>query len=259
MKKSNFPNHQKFSSIQNIPLLGVGTIWFGRRWPAANQNWQMPSGEEIQGYMSAAYECGVRMFDTAAAYGLSEKKLGEFFNNNPHILKESFVSTKWGEDFSLTTEQSRIDHSAQNLIHSFDQSLTMLPRINLLYIHQATEAVLADARVKNKMQEYQRTGKIKFTGASISDVTVLENVLERNLIWFDFMQTSAQVVFENPQLVQKIFDKGIAVVVNSPARKSATKTPEQAYKNLATLDCVSVILTGTRTHLKETAEYFEME
>jgi len=256
MKIANFPNHDKFKEL-SLPILGLGTIWMGRRWPANNKEYNIPTQDEISSFLTYAYESDIRMFDTAAAYGLSEEVIGNYFKQNPEIINNVFIATKWGENFDLKTEVSTTDHSISNMEASFSNSLSKLPKIDLLYIHKANEKTLQNTEVRDKMLSYIKSNKIKFAGASISDADELEIVFNKDLLWFDFLQTSAAVLWERPELIKDIFNRGIAIIINSPIRKlSEGITPIEAYLNLANNQNITSILTGTRNHLEETIRYF---
>lgn len=253
---AKFPTDQKFSYLQ-MPILGLGTIWMGRRWPENNKNYQKPSNDEVGKYLSVAYEAGIRMFDTAAAYGLSEEVLGSYFKLNDGLVPEIFIATKWGEDFDLTLEKSKVDQSVSNLLSSFKRSQEYLPKIDLLYIHKADSEVLSGLAIKEGMLSLVGEKKIRFVGASISDVSALEKVVEKDVLWVDFLQTSAPTIRSRPDLIEQVFNKGIAVVVNSPIRKMPEgMTPRESFLELANNPHVSVVLTGSRTHLEDTIEFF---
>lgn len=254
----NLPKTNRFGLFPSMPIIGIGTIWMGRRWPMDNQNYKSPSKEEIETYLKLAYESGIRMFDTAIAYGLSEDNLGRFFNDNSAYISDSFIATKWGEEFDLETEVSTVTHSKEHLIYSMGRSLQKLPKVDLLYIHKANAEVLSNSDIQREMLSLVDNGKIKYTGASISSESDLESIIKSGHLWVDFLQTGANVVRNRPELIESVFNKGIAVVVNAPVRKLPEgMTPKKSYQILAANPYVSFILTGTRTHLKETLAYFE--
>lgn len=252
------PKTIRLKNFPFMPLLGLGTIWLGRRWPVDNVNYIEPSKEEKDMFLLTAYRSGIRMFDTAAAYGHSEKILGIFFKEHLNFLENSFIATKWGEDFDTDTEKLSNDHSIKNLLNSFERSQKYLPKIDLLYIHKADSNVLSNREVQTEMFRLVVKGKIKYTGASISNAQALREIFEKQLLWTDFLQTSANVVIENPSLIESIYNMGIVVVVNSPIRKRSDEnlSPKESYLKLANMPFVSFVLTGTRNHLTETIGYF---
>lgn len=254
---ARLPTGPKFKGL-SIPFLGLGTIWFGRRWPVENKDYEPPSLKEIDSYLSFAYESGIRMFDTAAAYGNSEKILGNYFKMHPEFHDNIFISTKWGEDFEQATETSTVIHTQKQLQLSIERSLSFLPKIDLLYIHKANAQIMANAMIKGEMRSFVDRGAIKYTGASLSREADIVDVLENGTLWVDFIQTSADVVENRPDIISSLFKKGVAVVVNSPFRKRVDKlTPKESYLSFYRNPCVSAMLTGTRTHLRETIGYLQ--
>lgn len=253
----NLPKTNSFTSIPDMPILGLGTIWIGRRWPVGNADYTPPTQDEIETFLTTAYHAGIRMFDTAAAYGKSEERLGDFLRRHPDWAQQIFVATKWGEEFDCETELVSNNHTIDNLRTSFDRSSSVLPKIDLLYIHKADHHVLSDKEIKDEMNRLKELGKIAFTGASISNAAILNDVMANNVLWTDFLQTSADVVAARPDLITVAYENGVAVVVNSPVRKLITPlSPRDAYLTLANNPHVSFVLTGTRTHLDETIGYF---
>jgi D-threo-aldose 1-dehydrogenase len=112
------------------------------------------SDDEAIAILDAAWECGIRYFDTAPHYGLglSERRLGEFLRTKPR--DEFVVSTKVGRllrpnpdddgaldlanDFHVpTTLRREWDFSAAGIRASLDESRERmgLDRIDILYLH----------------------------------------------------------------------------------------------------------------------------
>jgi D-threo-aldose 1-dehydrogenase len=104
--------------------------------------------------LNAAWDAGIRYFDTAPHYGLglSERRLGAFLAAKPR--QEFTVSTKVGRllrpnpagvgllddanDFAVPADQTRVwDFSADGIRRSLDESLQRLglDRVDILYLH----------------------------------------------------------------------------------------------------------------------------
>lgn len=58
--------------------LCLGTVQFGMHYGIHNTLGRQPTEEEVFGILDAALDTGVRMFDTASAYGTSEDLLGRY-------------------------------------------------------------------------------------------------------------------------------------------------------------------------------------
>lgn len=248
--------------------LGVGTLWFGRRWPMDNQSYILPEDREIEDYLDSALEKtanleGAALLDTAAAYGLSETRIGEYFRRRPARFKKTFIVTKWGEEFDLSAQRSVYDHSAEWLQRSVARSLERLGRIDLLLIHGTTVEVLRDANVTSAMQNMKTGGYggIRYVGASISREDVLEQAMARNLLDFaDAIQLPADLFLKRPDLTAALNARGKALMLNSIVRnaaKGAGKSPKQVFAELLGHEVPSMLLIGTRHHLAETIGYAE--
>ncbi|MGI5156594.1 aldo/keto reductase [Microbispora sp. CA-102843] len=109
------------------------------------------SEEEAERALAAAWEAGIRYFDTAPHYGtgLAEERLGRFLRGLPgDAAGEAVVSTKVGrvlvpgqgeeEGFPGRTGYVRVrDYSRDGVLRSLDDSLTRtgLDRFDLVFIH----------------------------------------------------------------------------------------------------------------------------
>lgn len=244
--------------------LGIGTTWFGRPWPPQNPFYTYPDSKEISNYFDKVFskmndkETKV-MIDTSPAYGLSEQKIGDYFENNQELALKSFIATKWGEEFDMSIGISTINHSKDNLIASVKRSLSCLKKIDLLYIHRTSNEVLKNDEVVEEMRKMknQGYGNIHYIGASFSNEDALHAAIKANLInYMDVIQIPAAVFLKRPDLVRVILQKDIGIVLNSPVRKSAKKPPGEIFAELTRYEETSVILTGTRNHLEETIGYF---
>jgi D-threo-aldose 1-dehydrogenase len=131
-----------------VPLteLGLGTAQFGNLY-------RETTAEEAFGAAEAAWEAGVRYFDTAPHYGLglSERRLGSFLATKPR--GEVVVSSKVGrllvpspgtageqddEGFAVPASLRRIwDFSREGVLRSVDATLQRmgLDHIDIAYLH----------------------------------------------------------------------------------------------------------------------------
>jgi len=249
--------------------IGLGTIWFGREWPIGEVSYKDPSFEEIESYFDKAFEImaneeGIIMVDTAAAYGYSEERIGACFRKRYNLLQKTFIATKWGEEFDVSTGESRHDYSKENLIFSVNRSLAHLGKIDLLYIHgtgprDMVLRVLQDSEVIEEAKSMKESHNIKYLGVSISRADILEPAIGEELLEdFDVVQIAVDIYLQRPELVDKLSRQGKAIVINSPIRKGqkilADKNHREIYELLLKDERV-VTLTGTRYHLEETVGY----
>jgi hypothetical protein len=129
-----------------------------------------------------------------------------------------------------------------------------------LYLHKSTTSVLRDCAVAEAMASIKMGGKVRFLGTSVSDVSVLEMAVgEKLLDHFEAIQMPAPIFLDRLDLVNALYEAGKAIVINSPIRKSSKKDPRACYAELLRMSQVSMILTGTRTHLADTVRYANVE
>jgi len=257
-------------------VLGAGTIWLGRPWPPGNASYTYPEKQESEAYLESAYarlgnQEGMVLVDTAASYGFTEERLGEYFRSHPAQFQKTFIATKWGERQSYDPAKGILeqwtfqpDYSVSNLKESVDRSLKLLGKIDLLYLHMvggAAADILRDRPLMDEMVRMKREGQagIRFLGASISDEKVLEEAVRENLLVpFDVIQMPGSVFLKRPDLIQTLRVDGKSIVLNSVIRKSDRNVSEQeSYFRLLDSPDVSMILTGSRNHYRDNMEYVE--
>jgi aryl-alcohol dehydrogenase-like predicted oxidoreductase len=242
----------------NLQKLGIGTIWMGRHWPMNDKNYVSPSVREVNQYLEQAVQHGARHFDTAAAYGLAEARLGDFLKEHPELLQDpaTVITTKCGEQWS-PENGSTIDNSLEGLTASFDNSLTLLPRIDVLYFHKPTLEVLTDPSIRARFEAWQDEGLIKHTGVSVSNPDLLKILWAANALWPSYLQVASRIVFQHSVLLEVIASTGKVIVVNAPVRgRPAGMSIAEAYQNLTSQPFINTVLTGSRHHLRETVGYF---
>ena len=81
----------------NPSVIGFGAFKIGRnqkvKYPSG---YDLPTDDEVARLLDGVLACGINFFDTAAAYGLSEERLGTYFANRREPV---ILSTKVGETF----------------------------------------------------------------------------------------------------------------------------------------------------------------
>ncbi|MCU1411665.1 MAG: aldo/keto reductase [Rhodoglobus sp.] len=140
--------------MAEVPRLGYGAANVGNLYRAL-------SDEAATAVLDAAWESGIRYYDTAPHYGLglSERRLGAFLATKPR--EEYFISTKVGRllrpvpnpsgrlddanDFAVPADLERVfDLTADGVRRSLDESLERLglDRVDALYLHDPEKAGL---------------------------------------------------------------------------------------------------------------------
>lgn len=157
--------------MNRIDGLDLGKIGFG-----CLQLEGLPD-EEAENVIVQAYGMGVRLFDTAAAYGRerhNEKLLANAVTKIRSIYGEAsnvFISTKCGINFAtMTTKTKGYEGSPDQIRHSVERSLIALnvSQIPLLYLHRIDpEAAEAEVIASfEALRELVEEGKIKYIGLS---------------------------------------------------------------------------------------------
>jgi len=143
--------------------------------------------------VKAAYEGGMKMFDTAHGYmnGRNEEMLGAFFSQKP---RESFViATKVkpaGVDREgLPTKET----TAADFLEKFDLSLSRLKMdyVDILYMHAADSVeLIRHKEIVNAMLDLKKKGRVRFIGISThKNEPLVINTMVEDGIW-DVVLTS---------------------------------------------------------------------
>ncbi|MEU6412734.1 aldo/keto reductase [Microbispora sp. NPDC046933] len=147
------------------------------------------SEEQAEQALAAAWEGGIRYFDTAPHYGtgLSEQRLGRFLRGLPGGAAEAVVSTKVGrvlvpgqgaeEGFPGRTGYVRVrDYSRDGVLRSLDDSLerTGLDRFDLVFIHDPDDHwEQAAGQAYPALAELRDQGVVGAIGAGMNQAEML--------------------------------------------------------------------------------------
>jgi len=162
------------------------------------------SDQEAEDVLQAAWDAGIRYFDTAPHYGRgrSEERLGSFLKNRD---RSSFaISTKVGRVLSpgLALSEAdgfvdplpnsvRYDYSGAGFEEAFEQSCQRLQTdtIDILYVHDIgayTHGPDNDRHMKDffasgldKLQELKASGRIQAYGLGVNETHVCLDILTR--------------------------------------------------------------------------------
>lgn len=165
--------------VLDIPTLGYGAANVGNLFRAL-------SDDDAWAVLDAAWESGIRYYDTAPHYGLglSERRLGAFLQTKPR--GEYVLSTKAGRllrpnpdhvdggldttnDFHVPDDLQRVwDFSGDGIRRSLDESRERLgiERIDLLYLHdpERHDLDLALAEALPAMEQLRAAGQVTSIG-----------------------------------------------------------------------------------------------
>lgn len=231
--------------------LALGLVGIGRPWPVPERT--LPSGEQVNDLLARALALGIRFFDTAAAYGISEQRLGEFLQTLSPVERDGLnVATKCGETWSPEGGSS-VDHSRSALAASVARSVELLGRVDLLQLHQASVDVLGDPGVIATLRELRERHGISSLGASVKDPAAADAALALGA----FTHVQMPVNATRPDLVAWAREHRdlITIVGNRPfASGQALDHPRDRLTYTAEAVGDGVVLTGTTNaeHLAST-------
>jgi len=244
--------------------LGSGLIGIGRKWGHIDS--PTPEEEEVHDFLSNARNIGIFYFDTAASYGKSEERLGTYLASLSQAeRKKIIVSTKFGDHWDFTKNEAYVDHSYNALKKSLDNSLSLLKKIDLLYLHKAHIQSLHNPDV-TKAFNYAKEKGIETFGASVSDIESAEYVLQSD--FYSVIQLPYNIVNTKfSAIIDQATKLGKIVVINRPFNMGGMlydKTQGEisdkikAFKFILEKQFNGFILTGTksREHLKENYDAF---
>lgn len=173
-----------------LPRLGLGGSAFGNLY-------RVTSDEDCAAAIDAAWDAGVRYFDTAPHYGLglSEHRLGALLAGRPR--SEWILSTKVGrlleptpehadrldDDFAVPATHRRVwDFSRDGILRSLEASLERLgmDRIDVVYLHDPDEHwEQASTAAVDALIELRDQGVVRAIGAGMNQSAMLTEFVRR--------------------------------------------------------------------------------
>lgn len=183
----------------NVTALGFGCASMGNLFRTVTD-------KDARNTLDAAWDCGMRYFDTAPYYGLglSERRLGDALRDRPR--KDYVISTKVGRllkpDHSVSDDSLRYgfassmpfrpeyDYSYDGVMRSFEASLQRLglSKIDILLVHDIGK-VTHGTESKRHMEdlehggykalaELRASGDISAVGLGVNEWEVCEEVMK---------------------------------------------------------------------------------
>ncbi len=152
--------------------------------------------------LDAAYQQGLRHFDTAPSYGKGESYLMKWNKARPH--ENLFLSTKWGYTYVANWEigfkgkHEIKEHSIDKLIEQWEVSKKLLPQLKLYQIHSATfeSGVFDNIDVLQKLYKIKNQTGLKLgvttSGANQGEILKYASDIKINN---EFLFDSFQVTF----------------------------------------------------------------
>jgi D-threo-aldose 1-dehydrogenase len=233
-----------WSRLPNIEIgftqLGFGSAPLGNLYRAI-------SNDEAQAILQAAWDSGVRYFDTAPLYGLglSEQRIGQFLADKPrqdYVLSskvgrllrpcEATERTGIGKWFEVPQVREVFDYSYDGVLRSFEESQQRLgqDRIDILYGHDLCIFSHGSKAVSDRyiaeflsggyraLLELRDQGVIKAFGAGVNEWEVCQTLAEQGD--FDlFLLAGRYTLLEQKALdsfLPLCTERGIGIVLGGP-------------------------------------------
>ncbi len=219
---------------------------FGLGGVAIGSGFAPTSDADAEATLEAAWDAGVRYFDTSPFYGfgLSERRFGHFLDN--HSPDDYVLSTKVGRVFTATANppnagiwkqpssfEYRYDYSAEGTRRSIEDSLQRLgvSQIDIVFIHDLNEGnsdlgkdweKYFDQAVKGAMPELCKMrdeGLIKAWGLGVNQPEPALRASEESDPDIHLLATQYSLLEHEDALhntFPKLEEKGISVVVGAP-------------------------------------------
>ena len=226
--------------IEQLPPLGFGAAQLGNLYRATTD-------EEARGAVQAAWDGGIRLYDTAPHYGVgtSERRLGALLA--PYPREEYLVSTKVGRlllpgpgdgddmehEFAVPNHHVRSwDMSEHGIRRSHRESLERLgmDRVDILYLHDPEEGPTQQAfdEALPTLAAMREEGLVRAIGVGSKDATVLTRAVRTGLI--DVVMVSGRyTLLEQPaaeELLPACLEHGVQVVAVSVFNSGILARPE---------------------------------
>jgi len=150
--------------------LALGTVQLGLPYGIANRTGQ-PAESGAHAILSAAWNLGVRCFDTAQAYGTSEAVLGRFLKRQG-VCAQARVITKLAPDLDLSSEKT--------ITSAVEQSLARLgvERLWGLLLHREQQLDSWAGTLSRALRALRSDGRVLHLGMSVYEPAAMERGMD---------------------------------------------------------------------------------
>jgi aryl-alcohol dehydrogenase-like predicted oxidoreductase len=145
--------------------MALGTVQYGMTYGLNNKQ-GVPSDLEVKDILNRAFESGIKILDTAPAYGNAEERIAKYSGNK----------------FKIVTKFSNVN-SAKDFNGQINQSLKNLNTSSVFgYIAHNPDQLLQNKWLWNILGEFKIDGKVEKVGYSLYTTEQLERLLEDDMI-----------------------------------------------------------------------------
>jgi aryl-alcohol dehydrogenase-like predicted oxidoreductase len=186
--------------------LALGTAQFGLDYGITNTRGRVPA-EEAAALLQQAWDVGVRLVDTATAYGNSEEVLGAAMRDSWRVVTKT-----------LPLRSGAIDAAAVERVDAaFVQSRQRLGRIDTLLVHHAQDLLAPGGEQLYAWLQMQKNhGQAWRIGASVYDGDEVAALLDRYAL--DVVQLPANIADQRllaDGSVERLHAAGVEIHVRS--------------------------------------------
>jgi D-threo-aldose 1-dehydrogenase len=236
----------------DLPRIGMGTAGIGNLYAPV-------SADEARATLAAAWDAGIRFFDTAPHYGfgLAEKRLGEGLATLD-TAGEAILSTKVGRLLAPIESKARerhgfvdaepfepvFDYSRDAILRSHEESLTRLrrDRVNILLAHDIGELTHGAESTRHMrafldsgygaMRELKEAGAIDAVGIGVNEVEVCLYLLER--VELDVILLAGRYTLLDRSAADRLLplcgERGVRVIVGGPYNSGILAQPTASQR-----------------------------
>ncbi len=182
-----------------VSVLSLGTVelgmGYGIRKPGQPER---PDRAEAVRLLQSAADRGINLFDTAPAYGESEKLIGEALGRRQDIYLATKVSVPEKDGRLLTGKPLQKTISA-----SLEASLKALKQncLDIVQIHNATVETIERGEIVEALLRARDAGKVRFLGASVYGEAAALSAIGTGV--FDTLQLAYNLL--DPRMAVKVF------------------------------------------------------
>ena len=180
--------------------------------------------------LEAAYNSGIRYFDTAPGYGLAEELVLEWVQTKNDNSIE--IATKWGYtytanfDINATVHEIK-EHSLEKLNEQWNFSKQLLPYLKVYQIHSATleTGVLENTEVLRQLAFFKKKHNLKI-GLTTSGTNQVEVIKKALAVLVD-----GKTVFDLFQVTYNFLDQSLQEVLAELMRQNKSIVIKEALAN----------------------------
>ena len=147
----------------------LGTVQFGLKYGINNTIGKLKK-DEVLSLMKVAYNSGIRILDTAEAYGNAHQLIGDFHNKNDNLKFK--IITKFPHKIKLSLIGTKIIEYL-DLLH--------VKTLDVIMFH-SFESFQSNYKALNSLNELKSNGLINNVGVSVYTNAQLESLLNEDLI-----------------------------------------------------------------------------